>query len=114
MDLPGRYHSCFSSVMASRFPRRQPASGQPAESNKYAKRKLNRIAYFGGALAVATITLNLVPIDSEPWAWMKLAVLATGTTLFVIWVTRFSLWQRDEYWRDRGRDPKHPERFPGH
>jgi hypothetical protein len=100
--------------MASRFPRRQPASGQPAESNKYAKRKLNRIAYFGGALAVATITLNLVPIDSEPWAWMKLAVLATGTTLFVIWVTRFSLWQRDEYWRDRGRDPKHPERFPGH
>ena len=37
-------------------------------------------------------------------------------TIFVIVLgtaaIRFSLWQRDEYWRERGRDPKHPERFP--
>jgi len=27
-------------------------------------------------------------------------------------VVRLSLWQRNEYWLERGRDPKHPERFP--
>lgn len=99
--------------MASKLPRRQRASGQPVEANNDAKQRLNRIAYFSVALALATITLNFMPIDSDPWAWIKLAVLAAGTTLLVIWVMRFSLWQRDEYWRERGRDPKHPERFPG-
>jgi hypothetical protein len=37
----------------------------------------------------------------------SIAVVVMG-----VQVTRFSLWQRDEYWRERGRDPKHPERFP--
>ena len=71
------------------------------------------MVYFGGALALATITLNFIPVDSEPWSWIKLAVIGLGTTVFVIWVTRFSLWQRRKYWLERGRDPKHPERFPG-
>lgn len=73
------------------------------------KRKISRLTYYGGALAFATITLNFLPIDGEPWIWVKVAVLGVGTIIFVIWVTRFSLWQRDEYWRERGRDPKHPE-----
>ena len=98
--------------MASQFPRKPAESPRPAEANHEAKRRLNRIVYFGGALALAMITLNFVPIDSEPWVWIRLGVLAAGTTVFAIWVTRFSLWQRDEYWRERGRDPKHPERFP--
>jgi hypothetical protein len=83
------------------------------EAKDGAKRRPNRLAYFSLALALATITLNLMPSNSEPWAWIKVAVLAAGTTFLIIWVTRFSLWQRDEYWRERDRDPKHPERFPG-
>lgn len=57
-------------------------------------------------------TLNFLPIEAEPWVWVKLAVLAVGTIVLGIWVARFSLWQRDEYWRERGKDPKHPERLP--
>ena len=57
------------------------------------------------------IILNFLPIESEPWVWGKVAVLAVGTIIFIIWASRFSLWQRDEYWRECGRDPKHPERF---
>ncbi|MBT2598119.1 hypothetical protein [Arthrobacter sp. ISL-72] len=98
--------------MASQFPIKPPASPPPVGVNQEGRRRLNRIAYFGGALALAMITLNFLPIDSEPWVWIKLAVFAAGTTLYVIWVTRFSLWQRDEYWRERGRNPKHPQRFP--
>jgi hypothetical protein len=58
------------------------------------------------------LILNFLPIDSEPWIWVKVGILSTGTVILLVWVIRFSLWQRDEYWRERGRDPKHPERWP--
>jgi hypothetical protein len=58
------------------------------------------------------LILTLLPIDIEPWVWVKVAILAAGTIILMVWATRFSLWQRDEYWRERGRDPKHPERLP--
>jgi hypothetical protein len=98
--------------MASQFRRKPRASPHPVDANPEVKRRLSRLVYFGGALALAMITLNLMPINSEPWVWIKLVILAAGTTIFAIWATRFSLWQRDEYWRERGRDPKHPDRFP--
>lgn len=78
------------------------------------KRRLRRIVSYGWVLILAMITLSFVPSDAEPWGWVKLAALAVGTTVFLIGVTRFSLWQRDEYWRERGKDPKHPERLPNH
>lgn len=58
------------------------------------------------------LILTLLPMDTEQWVWIKVAILATGTIILAVWATRFSLWQRDEYWRERGKDPKHPER-PG-
>lgn len=59
----------------------------------------------------AMVVLSFLPITSEPWLWTKLGIVAIGTIIFIIWATRFSLWQRDEYWREHGRDPKHPERL---
>lgn len=66
------------------------------------------------AFAPVMLILTLLPIDAEPWVWVKMAILASGTIVLTVWTARFSLWQRDEYWRERGRDPKHPERFPVH
>lgn len=56
--------------------------------------------------------LNFFPDIPMPWLIAKgslgiIFVIALGTA-----VIRFLRWQRDEYWRERGRDPKHPERFP--
>lgn len=59
----------------------------------------------------AMLILSLLPIVTEPWLWIKAGVIAVGTIIFGIWATRFSPWQRDEYWRERGKDPKHPERL---
>jgi hypothetical protein len=58
------------------------------------------------------LILTFLPIETEPWMWIKVAILATGAIILTVWATRFSLWQRDEYWRERGKDPKHPERLP--
>jgi hypothetical protein len=56
--------------------------------------------------------LNLIPNIPLTWRIAVLAVEAVFVIVFGRAVIRFSLWQRDEYWRERGRDPKHPERFP--
>lgn len=90
-------------------------AGQPrGKANQEAKRQLTHIAYFGVFLVLVMITLNLMPIEPGLWLWIKGAVLAVGTVVFVVWVTRFSLWQRNEYWRERGKDPKHPEHLFKH
>ena len=57
------------------------------------------------------LVLSLLPTVTEPWLWIKAGIIVVGTIIFGIWATRFSLWQRDEYWRERGKDPKHPERL---
>jgi hypothetical protein len=62
-------------------------------------------------MLISTV-LSLVGVDSEPWLWTRTILFSIATALFCVQVTRFSLWQRDEYRRGRGRDPKHPDRFP--
>lgn len=112
-DLSDSWCSCFSSLMTPHFPKK-PRAGHPrGEVNQEAKRKLTHIAYFGVCLVLVMITVNFVPIESGPWLWIKVAVLAVATLVFVIRVTRFSLWQRQEYWRERGKDPEHPEHLAG-
>lgn len=58
--------------------------------------------------------LNFFPDIPLPWVIAKVAVEIVFVIVLGVAVIGFSLWQRDEYWRERGRDPKHPERFPGH
>lgn len=79
------------------------------------QRRLRRI--LGWFLPVTTImlistVLSLVGIDSEPWFWTRSILFGVAVVVLCVQVTRFSLWQRDEYWREQGRDPKHPDRFP--
>lgn len=62
-------------------------------------------------MLISTV-LSLVGVDSEPWFWTRSLLFGIAAVVFCVQVTRFSLWQRDEYWREKGRDPKHPERFP--
>jgi hypothetical protein len=64
------------------------------------------------ALIFVSSVLSLLGIDSLPWLWARSILSAILAVVLIVSVTRFSLWQRDEYWREKGRDPKHPERFP--
>jgi heme O synthase-like polyprenyltransferase len=76
------------------------------------KRRFSRLARYMMVFTPVMLILTFMPIDTGPWVWIKLAILAIGTIILIVWATRFSLWQRDEYWRERGKDPKHPERLP--
>lgn len=86
----------------------------PMSASPEVRRRLSRVVYFGLTLSLVSLVLILLPIESEPWLWARLGFLGAGTIILAVWVTRFSLWQRDEYWRERGKDPKHPERLPDH
>lgn len=82
------------------------------------ERRLRRPLYFLlGAIVLGFVSsgLGVLGEDSEESLLVRtliLIILAVCTIVAGIVVTRFSLWQRDEYWRERGRDPKHPERWP--
>jgi uncharacterized membrane protein YtjA (UPF0391 family) len=62
-------------------------------------------------MLISTV-LSLAGIDSEPWYWTRTILFGIAVVVMAVQITRFSLWQRDEYWREKGRDPKHPDRFP--
>jgi hypothetical protein len=81
------------------------------------ERRLRRPLYFLLAVIVLGFvwsSLSVLGADSAEWLLVRaliLIILAVCTIVAGILVTRFSLWQRDEYWRERGRDPKHPGRW---
>lgn len=62
-------------------------------------------------MLISTV-LSLAGIDSEPWSWTRTILFGIAVIVMAVQITRFSLWQRDEYWREKGRDPKHLDRFP--
>jgi hypothetical protein len=76
------------------------------------KRRFQRLLYWMWACILIMTILSFWPTDYEPWLWTKTVLMLVAVTVMGIKVTRFSLWQRDEYWRERGKDPKHPERLP--
>ena len=86
----------------------QAATPAPPE----VQRRFRRLTRYSLVFAGVMLVLNVLPIQTEPWVWIKVAIVGAGAVVAVVWATRFSLWQRDEYWRERGRDPKHPERLP--
>lgn len=51
---------------------------------------------------------NLLPFE-EPWSWVLLGGVLTLTAAAIALLARLVREQRDDYWRERGRDPKHPE-----
>jgi hypothetical protein len=94
-------------------PPEKPVRGKSStRASPEVRRRLARIAYFAVPFTVVSLVLQLLPFDSVAWQVAKTAFLFVGVIVLGVWVTRFSLWQRDEYWREQGRDPKHPERFP--
>lgn len=76
------------------------------------KRRFRRLLYWTWALLLIMMLVTFLPFDSEPWLITRAIITGGAAVAMGIKVTRFSLWQRDEYWRERGKDPKHPER-PG-
>jgi hypothetical protein len=63
---------------------------------------------------VAVVAVFLIPawipaLRTEPWEWIVVAIQAIFTVAMVVYLVRFVRKQRDDYRRERGKDPKHLE-----
>jgi hypothetical protein len=72
-------------------------------------RKQQRLMLVAIFSTLVVAWLNTLLSFVEPWSWLILGLQATLTIITIALLTRFVLRQRDEYWRERGKDPKHPE-----
>ncbi|GAB2720280.1 hypothetical protein ACX801_11785 [Arthrobacter bambusae] len=87
-----------------------PVDKYPVRASLEVQRRFRRLTYYMMFFTPIALALNLLPFTSEPWIWIKVAILGAGAIVLGVWATRFSLWQRDEFWREQGKDPKLPER----
>jgi Flp pilus assembly pilin Flp len=73
-----------------------------------------RIALPALIAVVLAVTVFLIPawlpVDlRDQWEWIIIVLqglITVGMVVYVVWFVRK---QRDDYWLERGKDPKHPE-----
>lgn len=69
------------------------------------------VAFIVGA-AVSLIRGLIPALRTEQWEWLTWVLLAFQAIVLVtamVYFVRFLREQKDDYWRERGKDPKHPE-----
>ena len=69
------------------------------------------VALFVGA-AVSLIRGLIPALRTEQWEWLTWILLSFQVIVLVtamVYFVRFLREQRNDYWRERGKDPKHPE-----
>jgi hypothetical protein len=60
--------------------------------------------------AAVSVISALTPASREaPWEWIVIATQAFIAVALIVYLVRFVRNQRDDYWRERGKDPKRPE-----
>ena len=63
--------------------------------------------------AAVSLIRGLIPaLHTEQWEWLTWVLLAFQVIVLVtvmVYFVRFLREQKDDYWRERGKDPKHPE-----
>lgn len=67
------------------------------------------VALVLSALAVVLIPAWLPAELRDQWEWIIVVIQALITVAVIVYLVRFVRKQRDDYWRERGKDPKHPE-----
>jgi Flp pilus assembly protein TadB len=72
-------------------------------------RKQQRLMLVAMFSVIIVSWLNILLSFVEPWVWLILGLQVALTIISIAVLTRFVLRQRDEYWRERGKDPKHRE-----
>lgn len=49
----------------------------------------------------------------SPWFWVALAIQLISLVVALVYLVRFMRSRRDDYWRERGRDPRNPSQRIG-
>jgi carbon starvation protein CstA len=61
-------------------------------------------------LVVVSLARQLLNDIEGPWVWIGVVVQAVALIVLITCLIRFVRIQRDDYWSERGRDPRNPDR----
>lgn len=67
------------------------------------------LALIAVAVVVFLIPALMPPLRTGPWIWITLGLQSIVTVTMLVYLGRFVRNQRNDYWRERGKNPKHPE-----
>jgi hypothetical protein len=59
---------------------------------------------------LAGLAVLLLTDYEAPWIWIVLIIQALVLIVLIVNLRRLVRSQRDDYWKERGRDPRHPDR----
>jgi hypothetical protein len=62
-----------------------------------------------GFMIVVSFALRIFLNGVEPWPWIALGLEGAAAVIVVVLLVRLVRGQRDDFWRERGKDPKHPD-----
>lgn len=66
-----------------------------------------------GVGAAVSLIRGLIPaLRTEQWQWLAWVLIAFQVVVLVtamVYFVRFLREQKDDYWRERGKGPEHPE-----
>lgn len=65
----------------------------------------------GVGAAVSLVRTFIPALRTEQWEWLTwvlLAIQAIVLVILIVYLVRFVRNQRDDYWRERGQDPRNP------
>lgn len=60
-------------------------------------------------VAVSVISALTPASRTAPWEWIDIALQAFIAMTLVVYLVKFVRKQRDDYWREQGKEPKHPK-----
>lgn len=63
-------------------------------------------------ISLVAVWAGILVGSDSPWFWVLLATQVIAVIASVVFLVRLVRAQRDEYWKERGRDPRNPAR-PG-
>lgn len=72
-----------------------------------------KLATFAAVAVLVLVAANQVTrflVDAEgPWVWLGIIFQALALVILITCLVKFVRGQRDDYWRERGRDPRNPD-----
>ncbi|MBG6192337.1 Ca2+/H+ antiporter [Arthrobacter sp. CAN_A212] len=66
-------------------------------------------AFLALVLVVFLIPPWIPVLRTEPWEWVVVVMQAALAVAMVVYLVKFVRKQRDDYWREHGKDRKLPE-----
>lgn len=102
----------LASTTLKEKPQAFPRIMTKAETNMANSKQLRTPTMIALVTSLVAVWAGMLVDSDSVWYWVLLAVQVVAVIVSITFLVRLVRAQRDEYWTERGRDPRNPTR-PG-